>query len=64
MPVHRSGNGYRYGHHGKLYHFTPGNKQSEHAAKAKADRQARAIHWSQARHGHGIHGIYKFRFNR
>ena len=35
--------GYKYGPEGKVYTYTPGNKASREAAKAKALRQGRAI---------------------
>lgn len=41
MPVHKSGGGYKYGTTGKMY--------KGKGAKAKAEKQARAIHASQAR---------------
>jgi len=48
MPVHwgsdASGSFYQYGTHGKKYYYTPGDVQSELAARRAAGRQAQAVH--------------------
>lgn len=48
MPVHKvhvdGKPGYRWGDHGKVYHFTEGDKASEEAAKAKARKQGSAAY--------------------
>jgi len=41
--VIKEGAYYQWGNHGKKYYFKPGNKISEGIAKARADRQGRAI---------------------
>ncbi|MEZ5175145.1 MAG: hypothetical protein R2823_02950 [Acidimicrobiia bacterium] len=47
MPVHRGkdkdGPYYQWGDSGKKYHYESGNQKSREAAKAKADKQGRAI---------------------
>lgn len=47
MPVQRTQAngkpGYRWGTEGKVYTYTPGNKDSRERAKRKAEAQGRAI---------------------
>lgn len=35
---------YRWGSHGKKYHYTPGNERARKRAKNKAQKQAAAAH--------------------
>jgi hypothetical protein len=53
MPIQRcnkgGGIGYQYGDEGTCYIYTPGDKESRERAKAKAEKQGRAIRASQAR---------------
>ena len=51
MPLITSGNGVKWGAHGKKYKYTPGNKASKTRARGKALTQMRAIKSSQARAG-------------
>lgn len=47
MPVHRSKDGkgpyYQWGESGKKYHYESGDEESRKRAKAKAEKQGRAI---------------------
>jgi len=46
MPTRKYSNYYKWGNTGHKYKFTPGNKESEAKAKAKADKQGKAVHAS------------------
>lgn len=46
MPTRKYSNYYRWGNTGAKYKFTPGDAQSEAKAKAKADKQGKAVHAS------------------
>jgi hypothetical protein len=50
MPIRRSkdskGSFYQWGKTGKKYYYEAGNERSRKAAKAKAEKQARAAHAS------------------
>lgn len=54
MPVQRCQKngkpGFKYGSSGACYTYTPGNTQSEVAARNKAEKQGRAIEMSK----HGV----------
>jgi hypothetical protein len=54
MPVKRCRSngrpGYKWGDSGKCYTYTPGNKRSRAAAKAKAAKQGKAV---KANKNHG-----------
>jgi hypothetical protein len=47
VPVHRSKDGkgpyYQWGESGKKYHYESGNEESRKRAKARAEKQGRAI---------------------
>lgn len=51
MPVKRTTKGgrpaFKWGTTGKAYTYTPGNKKSRQAARARAERQGRAIEASK-----------------
>jgi len=46
MPTKKYKNYFKWGKTGAKYKFIPGNAESEKKAKAKADKQGKAIHSS------------------